>query len=178
MPPLILHAGNSATTGLVGPPMVAAVIAAAAAIVSLLLFDWRGALAAAVVGAALLGAGMAGDLLVHDSQSMERTQLAGQMMVTPNPLAGARLRALEDAEQRNPWHQVAVGGQGLLVTGLAGACFGLWRRGRRDTHMELMVGAIERAAAWPMGNSGARSLWGQPAGTQQPAPARYRRATS
>jgi hypothetical protein len=176
MAPVVLHAGDSVMLALVGPSVLAAVIAAAAALVSLLLFDWRGSLAAAVVGGVFLAAGLAGDLLVHDDHAVMRSQLTAQMMMSPNPHAAQQLHALEDAERSNRWHQVAVGGQGLLVAGLAGACFGLWRRSRRDMHTELMVGAIERAAAWPMGNTA--TLWSRPAETQTSAPARYRRAAS
>jgi hypothetical protein len=161
---------------LVGPSVVAAVIAAAAALVSLVLFGWRGSLAAAVVGGVFLAAGLAGDLLVHDDHALMRSQLTSQMMIAPNPHTAQQLHALEDAERANRWHQVAVGGQGLLVTGLAGACFGLWRRSRRDMHTELMVGAIERAAAWPMGST--TELWNRTAAAQPPSPARHRRAAS
>jgi hypothetical protein len=178
MVPVVLHAGDSAMLVLVGPPAIAAMIAATAALVSLLLFGWRGSLAAAVAGAVFLAAGLTGDLLAHDDHALMRSQLTSQMMMAPNPLAAQQLHALEDAERNNRWHQVAVGGQGLLVTGLAGACFGLWRRSRRDTHMELMVGAIERAAAWPMGNASTPSLWNKQAEAQPPAPGRYRRAAS
>lgn len=178
MPFIVLHASGTGMSTLVGASALAAVTAGAAALVTLILFGWRGSLVAAVAGALFLGAGLAGDLVSHDSQMSERSRLTSRMMLVPDPLTGARLHELQDAENKNRWHQVAVGGQGLLVTGLAGACFGLWRRGRRDTHMELMVGAIERAAAWPMGNSAEPSLWNKHAGAQQPAPSRYRRAAS
>lgn len=177
MPPVFLHAGESTMLALLGGPVLAALGAGAAALVTLMLFGWRGSLGAAVAGALFLGGGLAGDLLVHGDQEAERTMLTSRMMVAPDPLTGARLHELQDAEMKNPWHQVVVGGQGLLVTGLAGACFSLWRRGRHDTHMELMVGAIERAAAWPMGHTATPSLWNHPAATQQPLPTRYRRAS-
>jgi hypothetical protein len=160
---------------LLGGPALAALGAGAAALVTLLLFGWRGSLVAAAAGALFLGGGLAGDLLVHGDTEEERSMLTSRMMLAPDPLTGARLHDLEDAEKGNRWHQVAVGGQGLLVTGLAGACFGLWRRGQRDAHTELMVGAIERAAAWPMGQSASPSLWNHPPAQQIPAPARYRR---
>jgi hypothetical protein len=166
MPPLFLHAGDAAMLARIGAPVLAVLGASAAAIVTLLLFGWRGSMAAAAAGAVLLGAGLTGDLLLHSDREAERAMLISRMVLAPDPLTAARLRALEDAERNNPWHQVAVGGQGLLVTGLAGACFGLWRRERRDAHTELMLSAIERAAAWPRDHSGAASLR---------MPARYRR---
>jgi hypothetical protein len=156
-------------------PILAAMAAATAALITVLLFGWRGGLAAAAAGALFLAGGLAGDLLVHEGQGMERAQLTARMTMMPDPMTAERLHELEDAEMRNRWHLVAVGGEALLVMGLAGACVGLWRWGRRNAADDLLVGAIERAAAWPMGNSTTPSLWNEPAPVQQPAmPAPYR----
>lgn len=178
MPPVALHAETAGIMAMVSGPLLAAVLAASAALITFLLFGWRGGVAAAAVGALFLAGGLAGDLLTHESQRLERAQLTARMSVMPDPMTAARLHALEDAEAGNRWHLVAVGGEVLLVIGLAGACFGLWRQVRRDATNDLLLNAIERAAAWPMGHASAPSPWRHAATLQQPAipmPAPYRR---
>jgi hypothetical protein len=179
MPPVLLHADTSGMMSLVGTPMLAAILALAVTILTVVFYGWQGGVAAAAVGAVFLAGGMFGDLLVHGSQDSERAQLTARMMMMPDPMSASRLHVLEEAEKGNRWHVVAVAGEGLLVSGLAAACFLLWRRNRTDARVDLMVGALERAAAWPMGPAAPPLSWGHAATAQEPALSQgYHRAAS
>lgn len=137
MPVVLLHAQSegiaSALLATMGMPLLAALGGAALALGTARLRGWPGAVAAAVLGAALLAAGLSGDLVSHAAQDAQRGATLAAMAGRPGATAIAQLEEMEAAEAGNRWHLVAAAGEGMLVTGLAAACLLLWRRGRVET---------------------------------------------
>ncbi len=69
-------------------------------------------LAALLAGAVLLARGLSADLASH-------TQAHHTLVALLPPRAAQTVAQLEAQEETNPWHRVIVGGQALLIGGLA-----------------------------------------------------------
>lgn len=180
MPALLLHAQTtgvpSALLATMGIPLLAALIGAAMAAVAARLRGWTGAAFAAALGAVLLAAGLSGDLISHAAQDARREQALAAMAGRPGAAVIAQLQELEAAEAGNRWHLVAAAGEGLLVTGLAGACALLWRRTRAGAP-GAAASTLARGAAWATPPEPTPLTWPAPMGRTGPgAPTHLRRA--
>jgi hypothetical protein len=163
VPVVVLHAQTAgvastllATTGM---PLLAALGGAALALGTAWLRGWPGAVAAAALGAALLVAGLSGDLVSHAAQDAQRREILATMAGRPGAMVIAQLEEMEAAEAGNHWHLVAAAGEGMLVTGLAATCLLLWRRGRVETRASGL-GALARGTRWAEARS--LSAWETP----------------
>jgi hypothetical protein len=130
-----------------GIPLLALVAGATLALVAARLRGWTGAAFAAAGGVILLVTGLSGDLISHAAQDARREEAMAAMAGRPGAAVIARLQELEADEAGNRWHLVAAAGEGLLVTGLTGACVLLWRRTRTGVPATA-AGALARGAAW------------------------------
>jgi hypothetical protein len=146
----LLHggaAGGSRTIALFGSPFLAAALAAAVALTAVRVAGWRAGMLAAALGVLVLGGGVTGDLITHGGHDRERHEILEKMMTEPSAAGAHRLMELDSAESRNVWHLVTATGQGLLIAGLVGAAFVLWRRDVAAVTDEKDLGMRLRRAA-------------------------------
>jgi hypothetical protein len=145
----LLHggAGGGGTIALFGSPFLAATLAAAVAIMAVRVAGWRAGALAAALGVLLLGSGFTGDLITHSGHDRERHEILEAMMTEPSVAGAHRLMELDSAESGNVWHLVTATGQGLLIAGLIGAAFVLWRRSVATVTDEKDLGMRLRRAA-------------------------------
>jgi hypothetical protein len=133
MPQVLLHLATGDVTALIGIPALIAVALAGLVILAVLEWGWRIGLWAAALGLVLLVAGVSGDLVVHASSHDHELPMMLMMHPGTSRLVSDQELALE---RQNRWHLLAAAGEGMLLAGMDGACFALWRRVQRLTRTE------------------------------------------
>ncbi len=68
----------------------------------------------------------------------------GRLLRTADRTTAAQLHELDDAEAGNAWHLLAAAGESLLVSGLVGACYLLWRQTQADRTSAQLTAAVKQ----------------------------------